>query len=62
MCSPPTAETLRATMQIARQFDYEVDTAKLRNLYSKSKRSQWDAEVGWAVRAATARRGRTRAS
>jgi hypothetical protein len=45
MSPPPTAETLRATMQITWQFDYEIDIAKLRSLYAKSKRSQWDAEV-----------------
>jgi hypothetical protein len=32
-------------MEVAWQFDYEVGIEKLRSLYSKSKRLQWDAEV-----------------
>jgi len=32
-------------MQITWQFDYAAEIEKLRNLYSKSKRLQWDAEV-----------------
>jgi hypothetical protein len=49
MNQPPTSKTLRTPMQITWQFDYEIDIAKLRNLYSKSKRAQWDAEdLDWA--------------
>ncbi len=42
---------LEATMQISWQFDYEFDLAKLRNLYSKAKRDQWDAErdIDWSI-------------
>jgi hypothetical protein len=39
-----TAEVLRTPMEIAWQFDYEISIEKLRNLYSKAKRFQWDAE------------------
>ncbi|MBW2448124.1 MAG: ferritin-like domain-containing protein [Deltaproteobacteria bacterium] len=40
-----TAEALKAPMEICWQFDYEIGIEKLRNLYSKSKQRQWDAEV-----------------
>jgi hypothetical protein len=48
---PPTCETLRTPMEVTWQFDYEIDIAKLRSLYSKSKRAQWDAErdLDWSV-------------
>jgi hypothetical protein len=39
------SDVLRTPMEIAWQFDYAIDIEKLRNLYSKSKRLQWDAEV-----------------
>ncbi len=40
-----TAETLRTPLDITWQFDYDIDIQQLKNLYSKSKRMQWDAEV-----------------
>ncbi|MCZ6784253.1 MAG: ferritin-like domain-containing protein, partial [Proteobacteria bacterium] len=40
-----TADILKCPMEICWQFDYEIDIQKLRNLYSKSKRAQWDAEL-----------------
>jgi hypothetical protein len=39
-----TADVLRSPMEICWQFDYTIDNQKLKNLYSKSKRLQWDAE------------------
>ncbi len=44
-----TADVLKTPMEIAWQFDYEIDIEKLRNLYSKAKQRQWDAErdVDW---------------
>jgi P-aminobenzoate N-oxygenase AurF len=36
-------------MEISWQFDYEVELPKLRNLYGKSKRLQWNAEdLDWS--------------
>ena len=40
-----TTDVLRSPMDVTWQFDYDIDIQKLRNLYSKSKRAQWDAEV-----------------
>ncbi len=40
-----TAEVLKAPMEVCWQFDYSIGIDKLRNLYSKSKQAQWDAEV-----------------
>ncbi len=44
-------ETYETPMEIAWQFDYEMDIEKLRNLYSKSKRLQWDGErdLDWSI-------------
>jgi hypothetical protein len=38
-------------MDVAWQFDYTIGVEKLRNLYSKAKRNQWDAEqqLDWSV-------------
>jgi hypothetical protein len=38
-------------MDIAWNFSYEIDNEKLKNLYSKAKQSQWDAEsqLDWSV-------------
>jgi hypothetical protein len=46
--SPDAFET---AMRVAWQFDYEIGIEKLRKLYSKSKRSQWDAEqdIDWEI-------------
>jgi hypothetical protein len=46
-----TAEILQTPMEICWQFDYSIDKHKLKNLYSKSKRLQWDAEtdLDWSV-------------
>jgi hypothetical protein len=43
------ASVLKTPMEIAWQFDYAIDIEKLRALYSKSKRLQWDAEqhIDW---------------
>jgi len=45
-----TADVLKTPMEICWQFDYEIESEKLRNLYSKSKRLQWDAEqdIDWS--------------
>ncbi len=45
MSGPKHVETYQTAMEIAWQFDYEMDIDTLRNLYSKSKRLQWDGEV-----------------
>jgi len=46
-----TADVLKTPMEICWQFDYEIDSEKLKNLYSKSKRQQWDAEqhLDWSL-------------
>jgi hypothetical protein len=46
-----TAEVLKSPMEICWQFDYEISREKLKNLYSKSKRLQWDAEqdLDWSI-------------
>jgi hypothetical protein len=38
-------------MEVCWQFDYEIDNTKLKNLYSKSKQAQWDAEqdLDWSI-------------
>jgi hypothetical protein len=40
----PTTDLLTAPMEICWQFDYAIDVEKLRNLYSKAKEQQWNAE------------------
>ncbi len=44
-----TADVLKSPMEICWQFDYDIDIEKLRNLYSKAKQHQWDAEqdIDW---------------
>ena len=44
-------DTYKTPMEIAWQFDYAIDIEKLRNLYSKAKQNQWDAErhLDWSV-------------
>jgi hypothetical protein len=46
-----TADILKSPMEICWQFDYEISREKLKNLYSKSKRLQWDAEkdLDWSI-------------
>lgn len=39
-----TTDILKTPMEICWQFSYAIDKPKLQNLYSKSKRLQWDAE------------------
>jgi len=39
-----SADHYRTPMEIAWQFDYAIDIQKLRDLYAKAKRQQWDAE------------------
>jgi hypothetical protein len=51
---PPVGDTLESytsPMEIAWQFDYEIEIEKLRELYSKAKRTQWDAEtkLDWSI-------------
>jgi len=43
-------DMFRTPMEICWQFDYEIEIDKLRNLYSKSKQLQWDAErdIDWS--------------
>src|SRR5688572_24478788 len=40
-----TADILNSPMEICWQFAYEIDNAKLKALYAKAKKYQWDAEV-----------------
>ena len=44
-----TADILKTPMEICWQFDYDIGIDKLKSLYSKSKRLQWDAEqqIDW---------------
>ena len=46
-----TADILKSPMEICWQFDYEISREKLRNLYSKSKKLQWDSEqdLDWSI-------------
>ena len=51
---PPAATTtdrLRSPMEICWQFDYAIDVEKLRNLFTKAKEHQWNAErdLDWDV-------------
>ena len=38
-------------MDVAWNFSYEINSEKLRNLYSKAKQNQWDAEtqLDWSI-------------
>jgi hypothetical protein len=44
-------DTYDTPMDVAWQFDYTIGVEKLRNLYSKAKRNQWDAEqqLDWSI-------------
>ena len=46
-----TTDILKAPMEVCWQFDYSIGIEKLRNLYSKSKRAQWDGEqdLDWST-------------
>jgi len=46
-----TTDVLETPMEICWQFEYAIGIEKLRDLYSKSKRLQWDAErdIDWAL-------------
>ena len=44
MTTTPAFEMTKSPMEICWQFSYEIDNEKLKNLYSKSKKLQWDAE------------------
>lgn len=46
-----TAEILKTPMEICWQFDYAIDAPKLKTLYSKAKKYQWDAEedIDWTL-------------
>ena len=45
------SDVFETPMEIAWQFDYAIGTEKLANLYSKSKRLQWDGEqaLDWST-------------
>jgi hypothetical protein len=45
-----TADVLKSPMELCWQFDYDIGIDKLRNLYTKSKQAQWDAEqdIDWS--------------
>ena len=46
-----TVDAYETPMDVCWQFDYAIDNEKLKNLYSKSKRLQWDAErdIDWSL-------------
>ncbi len=46
-----SSEVLKTPMEICWQFDYAIEIEKLRNLYTKAKRAQWDADqrVNWEL-------------
>jgi len=46
-----TADVLESPMEVCWQFDYAIGIDKLKNLYSKSKQLQWDAErdIDWSL-------------
>jgi hypothetical protein len=46
-----TNDVLRSPMEICWQFSYEIDNERLKTLYSKAKRLQWDAEqaIDWST-------------
>jgi hypothetical protein len=52
-----TRDAYKTPLEIAWQFDYDVEVEKLRALYSKSKRLQWDAErdLDWSLEVDPAR-------
>ncbi|MDH3684702.1 MAG: ferritin-like domain-containing protein [Myxococcales bacterium] len=45
------SDVYESPMEICWQFDYEISSEKLANLYSKSKKLQWDAEqdLDWSI-------------
>ncbi|MEN8161005.1 MAG: diiron oxygenase [Myxococcota bacterium] len=45
------SDVYTSPMEICWQFDYAIDSEKLKRLYSKSKRLQWDAErdIDWSI-------------
>jgi hypothetical protein len=49
MDASSTSDRYQAAMDVVWQFDYQIDIHKLRDLYSKAKRLQWDAEqnIDW---------------
>jgi hypothetical protein len=49
--STDTTDVLRSDMEICWNFSYEMDSEKLKALYSKAKRLQWDAEqqIDWSI-------------
>jgi hypothetical protein len=44
-------DVFKSPMEVCWQFDYHIEIDKLRSLYSKSKRQQWDAErdIDWSL-------------
>jgi len=45
------SDVYKSPMEICWQFDYAISSEKLKNLYSKSKKLQWDAEqdLDWSI-------------
>ena len=47
--APRSRDAFATPMEVSWQFDYQVELAKLGNLYAKSKRLQWNAEdLDWS--------------
>ena len=46
-----TVDAYETPMDVCWQFDYAIDNENLKNLYSKSKKLQWDAErdIDWSL-------------
>lgn len=46
-----TADILKTPMEVCWQFDYELGSEKLKTLYTKAKKWQWDAEqdIDWTL-------------
>ncbi len=45
------SDIFKTPMEVAWQFDYAISGERLKNLYSKAKRDQWDAErkLDWSI-------------
>jgi hypothetical protein len=51
MSSNPQVDVFKSPMEICWEFSYEMNNEKLKKLYSKAKRLQWDAEqdIDWSL-------------
>jgi hypothetical protein len=51
MSTSAETDVMKSAMEITWQFSYDMDNERLKNLYSKAKRLQWDAEeaIDWTT-------------